>query len=116
MRFRTRLLVALCATPLSTLAQPMDSDSPDSETRGKAAPAYKSAFNNYRGLTDEKVDWKQANDNVGRIGGWRTYLRESQRVDSPADKSTQSQPAAPATPPVTKPSVPAAGSHGGHKY
>ena len=47
----------------------------------EAAPStvYRSAWSGYRPFADEKViSWKDANDEVGRIGGWRTYLRESQ--------------------------------------
>ena len=106
MRFRTRLLVALCVSPLAALAQPPH----------VSPPTYRSAFDDYRRLTDDKVDWKEANDNVARIGGWRTYLRESQRTDTPADTSTDRRQAEPATPPATKPSMPASpGGHGGHK-
>lgn len=46
-----------------------------------AAPSsvYRSAWSGYRPFADEKViSWKDANDEVRRIGGWRTYLRESQ--------------------------------------
>jgi hypothetical protein len=46
-----------------------------------AAPSsvYRSAWSGYRPFADEKViSWKDANDEVRRIGGWRAYLRESQ--------------------------------------
>src|SRR5687768_16643793 len=113
MHLYMRLIVAVCAVPLGTQAQPADSGSSASDMRGKAAPAYKSAFDDYLGLTDDKVDWKEANENVRRIGGWRTYLRESQSSDSPADRSTQRPQAQPVAPSVTRPPVPGAGSHGG---
>lgn len=36
-------------------------------------------FEHYRGWRDEPLqDWRAANERVGEIGGWRTYLRESQ--------------------------------------
>ncbi len=50
-----------------------------------AAPAsvYRSAWSGYRPFAGEKViSWKDANDEVRRIGGWRTYLRESQSGQS----------------------------------
>ena len=43
------------------------------------APAgYRSAFENYQAYTDEKIiNWKAANANVGRIGGWQAYAKEA---------------------------------------
>ena len=39
--------------------------------------AYSSVFRNYLGYREEAVaSWREANDTVGRIGGWRTYLEE----------------------------------------
>ena len=36
-------------------------------------------FKQYQSWRDEPLqDWREANDRVGEIGGWRTYLRESQ--------------------------------------
>lgn len=36
-------------------------------------------FEAYQRWRDEPlVDWRTANDRVGEIGGWRTYLREAQ--------------------------------------
>jgi hypothetical protein len=41
--------------------------------------AYRSAFDGYRGLTDQPVQsWRESNDTVGRIGGWQSYAREGQ--------------------------------------
>jgi hypothetical protein len=40
------------------------------------------------------VPWRDANEQVNRIGGWRSYLRES----APATPSTPSTPASPAAP------------------
>ncbi len=54
------------------------------QTPDTAAPAavpapFRSAFEGYQPYTDEKtVNWKQANDQVGRIGGWRAYAKEAQ--------------------------------------
>jgi len=44
-----------------------------------AEPAASAPFKRYQGWRDEPLqDWRQANERVGEIGGWRTYLRESQ--------------------------------------
>lgn len=41
--------------------------------------SYRSAVEGYQPFADEKVvPWRGANDNAGRIGGWREYAREAQ--------------------------------------
>lgn len=41
--------------------------------------AYRSAFEGYKGLTEQPVEsWRESNDTVGRIGGWQSYAREGQ--------------------------------------
>ncbi|MCW7541430.1 hypothetical protein OOT46_26835 [Aquabacterium sp. A7-Y] len=43
-----------------------------------AAVIYRSAFDGYRRYAEEPVvSWKEANDRVGRMGGWRTYAAEA---------------------------------------
>ena len=63
------------------------------------APAgYRSAFENYQPFTDEKViNWKDVNDNTGRIGGWQAYAKEAAQ---PAQ--TQQIPQTPYTQPIPK--------------
>jgi len=49
-------------------------------------PTASPPFQQYRGWRDEPLqDWREANERVGEIGGWRTYLRESQQVGNGAD-------------------------------
>lgn len=73
--------------------------------------AHASSLAQYRRMTDEKVgSWREANDNVGRIGGWRTYLREAQQPDAPA-----SAPGTGTTAPTTKPASEMPAGHRGHK-
>ncbi|MFT3778931.1 MAG: hypothetical protein QM772_11770 [Ottowia sp.] len=44
-----------------------------------APPAERSAFEGYRAYAEPPATgWRQANDTVGRIGGWRAYAREAQ--------------------------------------
>ena len=46
--------------------------------------SYSSVFKNYHGYREEAVaSWLEANDTVGRIGGWRTYLEEAFQPDQP---------------------------------
>lgn len=68
-----------------------------------AAPSsvYRSAWSGYRPFADEKViSWKDANDEVRRIGGWRAYLRESQSAQ-PSDSEGAAR-TAPATKDLAK--------------
>ena len=53
--------------------------------------SYRSAFEGYKPHTDDKpLNWKDANDTTGRIGGWRAYAKEASEttaVTQPADKA-----------------------------
>jgi hypothetical protein len=50
-----------------------------------APPALASPFDRYHPWRDAALgDWRELNDRVGEVGGWRTYLRESQ-VDGEQD-------------------------------
>lgn len=58
--------------PLRDGADPLDAKA------AVASPAYRSAFVGYRATADEPkpLSWREANDLVLRIGGWRAYQRE----------------------------------------
>ena len=117
MNFRTystlpgRLLALVCiAVPVSglsaaalaqTAAQTVNPAAPaDAKTGTATPPAFRSAFEGYQPYTDEKMlDWKQANDQVGQIGGWREYAKEASRADAPDSPSPGS--VLPAQPPNT---------------
>jgi hypothetical protein len=74
---------------------------------------YPSAFKAYRRLDDARpVPWKQANDTVERIGGWRAYAREASQPDAPASAPAATTPA-PAR--ASEPAAPASG-RSGHKH
>jgi hypothetical protein len=66
------------------------------EQKPLAPPAqlsYTSPLNGYQAYTDQPVQsWQEANDTVGRIGGWRTYAREA-RTAAPAKETAPSSPA-----------------------
>ena len=86
--------------------------SPPAPAGGATVPVdleYRSTCDGYQRFADEKVGpWIDANDTVGRIGGWRAYAREAGEADArgPAPAG------APA--PVTRGSPPAADPHSGH--
>jgi len=49
---------------------------------------FRSALDGYQTFTDEKVQpWKESNDTVGRIGGWRAYAREAQGQPKPGERA-----------------------------
>jgi hypothetical protein len=84
--FRAAVAAALvAAAPLAVLAQAVQAPAsasppaPSASSPASAAQAaHKSAFDGYRRFDDQKVQpWREANDKVGRIGGWRAYARES---------------------------------------
>jgi len=83
-------LLLLCATfsvfsssswsqtePGASEAKPLASFTPPSLS-------YSSVFNNYHGYQDQEVaSWLEANETVGRIGGWRYYLEEASQNPHP---------------------------------
>ena len=100
-RFYSKLPAALVllAASLGTaqVRAQISADSP-------APPAYRSAFEGYQPYTDEKiVNWKEANDNAGRIGGWREYAKEASESQKPEVAAKPDPDAAPAQPRREKP-------------
>ncbi len=50
---------------------------------------YQSAFSTYQSYADQPIiSWRNANDTVGKIGGWRSYAKEVQQpqLDVPQAK------------------------------
>lgn len=70
------------------------------DARAATAPlVHRSAFDAYRRLGDEQaVPWREANETVKRIGGWRNYAREAA-----APAAAASAPAAPPAAPARRP-------------
>ena len=114
------LTASLLATLTAAQAQPSAAAArPDPLDPKASVPTlrYESSVAQYRRLGEEKpVSWRDANDTVTRIGGWRVYAREAQQPDPAPTTAPESSPAAkPAdTPPAAKP-VPMPAGHGGHK-
>ncbi len=74
------------------------------------AVTHQSPLAAYRRLGDDKpVSWKEANETVNRIGGWRAYAREAQQPEPAA-----SAPAARGPNAQQPGSVPSRGSHKMH--
>jgi hypothetical protein len=71
---------AMTATGCALLADAAQAQTNVAATAGAPTQPqpFQSALDAYRPYTDEPTgDWKKANDEVGRIGGWRAYLREA---------------------------------------
>jgi hypothetical protein len=85
--FRWLLPAACTLAALTAYAQgaPRSSDPLDAKAQ---VPAFihRSSLSAYRPLSDglEPVPWPEANDKVGRIGGWRAYAREASRPEPAA--------------------------------
>lgn len=72
------------------------------------AVTHSSPLAGYRRLgEDQRIPWKEANETVNRIGGWRAYTREAQQPEPAA-----SAPVRLGTPPPASGSSP---GHSGHK-
>lgn len=76
-------------------------------------PAYRSAFGAYRPWQDQAVgDWRALNDRVGRVGGWRTYLKQAQEPE-PSETGAKPRPAPAEAPGRTPASAAQPGAHPG---
>ena len=81
LHFVFRCLAMACTAVAATAFAQQTAAPPARPPAQDAAPpsVYRSAWSSYRPYAEEKViSWKDANDEVRRIGGWRTYQRESQ--------------------------------------
>jgi hypothetical protein len=57
----------------------MMTSAPGSTAGGTLSLRFDSVLSRYKPMTDQKLgSWREANDTVTRIGGWRTYLKEAQ--------------------------------------
>ncbi len=111
-------MLALAAAAAGAADAPTSPPQPSADPLdAKAAvPAvtYRSGLAAHRRLGEaEPVPWREANDRVGRIGGWRAYAREA-NAPEPAGQTTPAPKSAAeaASMPMSKPMP---GSHGGHK-
>ena len=60
----------------------VDAKTVASSTTSVAGLRYDSVFARYQSHRDEKTSvWREANETVDRVGGWRVYAREAQLPD-----------------------------------
>lgn len=82
------------------------------------AASYRSPFSGHRRHAEQPVaPWREANDTVRRIGGWRTYAREGAASAAAPAIVPAAAPATPsatssAAPPATRPAASAPHRHG----
>jgi len=91
--------------------------SPDPLDARVAVPAvlYTSPLARYQPLAEASAQpWREANERVGRIGGWRAYAREAAQPAQGAQTETPATPAAAA--PSVKPPADAARPASGHGH
>jgi hypothetical protein len=59
-------------------------DTPATAMPDTTPAAFRSALEGYKPYADDSmVPWKEANDSVGRIGGWREYARQARQPQAP---------------------------------
>lgn len=97
---------------MSLIVAPVQAQADATNTAPHVALQYRSVLEQYRRFDDQPVaPWRETNDTVGKIGGWRTYAREARQ---PAPASENAAPAAPGAGVQPDPARPMPGSHMGH--
>ena len=97
-------LLALPAGAWANEPDPLDADASASSL------TYQSPLARYQSWREQPLaDWREANELVGRIGGWRTYAQEPYS-EPPAAEPKATQPTAPVEPDMT----PMEHQHHGH--
>jgi hypothetical protein len=77
--------LALLGVPAPAFAQPAPAADPLNAKASVPPTVYRPAFTSYRRLSEvPAVSWREANDAVARIGGWRVYAREAAQPEPPA--------------------------------
>ena len=114
-------LVAAATFPLAAQAESAArSPKPDPLDPGAPGPAlaYASSLKlDQRVASEGPTSWREANDTVTRIGGWRVYAREAgqpARESKPTPSPATPQPPAPAEPAVLPVPATTPHAHGGH--
>jgi hypothetical protein len=105
--------LALALGVCAALAQPARGRADPLDAAASVPPArHDSALKSYRRFDEvQTAPWRQSNETVERIGGWRSYAREA--AAPPAAASAPQAPSAPGL--RSEPAKPAPG-HGGHKH
>ena len=105
---------------VATQAQAQSSSTPRPDPLDPKAQVpsvrYESAFAKFRRIGDDKpVAWREANDAVASIGGWRVYAREAQQPE-PAAAAKQAAPSAAPASTAQPAAMPMPAGPSGHKH
>jgi len=99
-RFIASALLPCAALLLSSpaaVAQTAARSDPASAAVSVPPLTYASPFARYRAYADQEVaPWRETNDTVGRIGGWREYAREAAQPAAEPAATVKPVPAIPA--------------------
>lgn len=102
-RHSTAGIVSACALLLFSTFSPAHAKHEHEESETEAAdpestaprlsvPEYRSPLIAFQPFEDaDPLDWKEANDRVGEIGGWRVYSREPFESDDADDEGMESK-------------------------
>ncbi len=75
-------LLSLLAVTATGVAEAQVTKSPETKAASVAGLTYSSALENYQPYSAQQVQpWRESNDIVGRIGGWRAYAKEIGQTD-----------------------------------
>lgn len=103
----TGTLPALAASAAPAAAATTTAADPTQAQASVPPVQHRSAFSRYRALTDvAPIPWREANETVHRIGGWRAYAREAAAPEPAASAATPATASAPAVPTATPPLAP----------
>ena len=109
MKFVILFAAIVTATSGSTGASSAPPDPADAKASVPLVQ-YQSPLREYRPFGDDKnTAWKDANDTVGKIGGWRAYAREAADAMK-AKEAINGRPPTP-PPPAAIPATPPAQNH-----
>lgn len=99
-----RLPAAITLAVAATTAAPVSAGDALDPSAVVPPITVRSALSTHRPFDEAPpLPWREANDAVGRIGGWRAYAREAAAAVTPAAASPASAPGAASAP-----------GHGGH--
>ncbi len=87
---------ALTATPAVAQSDPPKAPTSMPLSAGTAGAPYRSAMDGYQPFSETKLlPWKEANDTVGKIGGWRAYAKEARDPEAKDGPAPAAKPADP---------------------
>ncbi len=106
MKITVTALLAALLLPATAMAQSATRADPLDAKAATTPLVYRSAFTGYKRLAAESppLAWRDANDAVERIGGWRAYAREANAA-TPAPSPSSAPASAPER--ATRPATPA---------